>query len=217
MAVTIEKLIESYPTLYHMAEAGTWARIRENGLLSTTALLDLFEKDGIERFAIESAHRPASVSIDHEKYGTATIRDQKPMREKALLNCLDEMTPQEWYRFLNGKVFFWPTRERLLRLLNGKEYRDRTQLVIEVSTEQLLNRYHDRVSLSPINSGSTLYVPQRRGRSTFQGIDTYPFEERRKSRGIKNAVAEITVDYSVPEIGEIYTAVNTYHKGRIVN
>lgn len=217
MPVTIEKLVESYPTLYHMAEAGTWDRIRANGLLSTTALLDLYENEGANRFRIESNHRPASVNIEHNEYGIATIRDQKPMRESSLLICLDEMTPNEWYRLLNGKVFFWPTIERLLTLLNGREYRDRTQLVIEVSTHELLRRHHENVSLSPINSGSTLYVPQRRGLYTFRGLETYPFEERRKKRGIRNAIAELTVEYSVPDIAEIYTTVNHYREGRIVD
>ena len=40
---------ERWPRLYHMAEAGSWPSIKERGLLSTTALLDLFELEGESR------------------------------------------------------------------------------------------------------------------------------------------------------------------------
>ena len=42
-------LAHRYPVLCHMAEAGTWPSIAANGLLSTTALLDLFEANGSAR------------------------------------------------------------------------------------------------------------------------------------------------------------------------
>jgi hypothetical protein len=50
-----ERLASRYPVLFHMAEDGSWESIRERGLLSTSALLDLFEVEAEERFAIESA------------------------------------------------------------------------------------------------------------------------------------------------------------------
>ncbi len=48
-----------------MAEADTWDSIRKNGLLSTSALLDLYEIKGAQRYAIESDHRPESIPISH--------------------------------------------------------------------------------------------------------------------------------------------------------
>ena len=51
-----EELIRYFPVLYHMANAGTWPSIRGRGLLSTSALLDLFEIRGQERERIESQH-----------------------------------------------------------------------------------------------------------------------------------------------------------------
>jgi hypothetical protein len=41
-----------------MAEVGTWLSIRERGLLSTSALLDLYGIEGEERRRIESCNRP---------------------------------------------------------------------------------------------------------------------------------------------------------------
>ena len=50
------KLIAQHPLLYHMAEAGAWANIRQHGLLSTTALLRLFDVSEPQRSAIGSRY-----------------------------------------------------------------------------------------------------------------------------------------------------------------
>lgn len=89
-----------------MAEAHSWRLIAKFGLLSTSALLDLFEITGAERDAIESARRPESVAIHHPVHGTAWIRDNKPIIDSVLRRTLVGMTEAEFYRTLNGRVFF---------------------------------------------------------------------------------------------------------------
>jgi hypothetical protein len=200
IAMTVEQLVEYYPRLYHMANDGTWESIRKLGLLSTTALLDLFSINGEERYQIESCHRSRSVAISHPQLGGAVIRDQAPMREMALDRCLDGINRRQWYELLNRKAFFWVTEARVQTLLGAKLYRNKEHTVITVDTASLLGRHSDRVTLSPINSGNTLYNPPRRGHQTFRSIAEYPFEERRKKRGLGNAVAELAVDYSVPDL-----------------
>jgi len=190
-----------------MAEEDTWNSIRERGLLSTSALLDLYKIAGNERLMIESQHRPESIVISHPVYGPAIIRDQKPMRESSLRKCLIGMTPSEWYELLNSKVFFWLTAERLLGLLSAKAYRDRVHCILAVETERLLARHLESIRLSPINSGSTIYRPQPRSRETFLPLEDYPFEARRKMRG-RNAIAELCVDHSVPDIEELVVRVS---------
>lgn len=190
-----------------MAEEGIWKSVQNQGLLSTSALLDLYEVKREDRLAIESSHRPESITINHDVYGPAVIRDQKPMRESSLLKCLVGLSPMEWYELLNSKVFFWPTEERLLGLLKAREYRNRTHCIIEVDTGELVSRHIERIRLSPMNSGSTLYNPQPRGAHTFASLADYPFEERRKKRGLGNAVAELCVEYSVPDITEMVNRV----------
>ncbi len=71
----LERFAALYPSLYHMAESGSWPSIRERGLLSTTALLDLFEIDGATRTSIESQWRPESIPIEHPSYGSAVVGD----------------------------------------------------------------------------------------------------------------------------------------------
>ena len=205
--MTIDELVGNFPRLYHMAEAGTWESIRKYGLLSTTALLDLFEVNGQRRKQIESAHRPECVTITHPVYGKAVIRDQKPMRESTLLKCLQGLSPSQWYQLLNRRTFFWLDSDRLTTLLNARAYRSRAHCVLTVETKLLLQRHATRITLCPINSGSTIYNPPARGASSFYTIADYPFEERRKTRGRKGAVAELVVDYSVPDIGEMVISV----------
>jgi hypothetical protein len=108
-----------------VAAVGSWPGIERHGLRSTTALLDLFEVAGSDRERIESQHRPESETIHHPRYGTAVIRDQKPMSDGGLVRALqDGLKPRDWYRILNKKVFFWLTRERLETLVNAREYRE---------------------------------------------------------------------------------------------
>lgn len=208
-------LAERYPRLYHMAEANSWGSIERHGLLSTTALLDLFEYSGIEREMIESQRRSSSVVIKHLVYGTAVIRDNIPMRESALEKCLQGYTPREWYELLNRRVFFWVSKERLFRLLRAREYRRKRQTILTVDTARLLERHADRVTMAPINSGATLYNPPKRGPGTFQRISDYPIQHWRKKRSWKDAVVELAVDYSVPDIRDLVIRVEHVDGGEV--
>lgn len=84
----LEELIADCPTLFHMAQRGSWPAIRERGLLSTTALLDLYEVEGVERERIEILHRPESVEIAKDGLPNAVIRDQIPMSDAGLRRAL---------------------------------------------------------------------------------------------------------------------------------
>jgi hypothetical protein len=212
-----DEFIEQYPRLYHMAADGSWPSIREHGLLSTSALLDLFEIKGAVRHALESELRPNSVEISHAKFGKAIVRDQKPMSESALAECLtDGMSTWEWYRLLNKKVFFWPTKQRLASMLGARPYRKDPHVVLTVDTASLIRLHADGVWLSPINSGSTLYNPSPRGPSTFRLIADYPFDERRRARGAADAVAEIAIEYAVPQIKALVVRVHRQRADNVV-
>ena len=198
----VEDLVSRHPVLYHMAEDGSWESIRRLGLLSTSALLDRFGVEGGDRLAIESTLRPEIVTIEHPEYGTAQVRDNKPMQEKALLRCLVGMEPREWYETLNRRVFFWVTRERLRRLLCARPYRDAPRLVLELDTARLLRDYSEKVTLSSINSGATFAMnPAPRGRETFRPISGQPAGK---------PVVELTVDYAVPTVAEIVLSVSRW-------
>lgn len=180
-----------------MAEQDTWESVRRHGLLSTTALLDLYEVAGSLRERLESQRRPESVEIEHPEFGKAVIRDQKPLNEKLLLKCLRGMTPQEWYRVLNGKVFFWTERSRLERFLCAGAYKLAFHDVLVVDTASLLSAHIDAVTLCRINSGATYFMnPAERGQNTFEAVDAFPWHLPKSKAGI----AEVAVNYAVPDI-----------------
>jgi hypothetical protein len=205
-------LVTLYPRLYHMAHAGAWPNIERYGLLSTTALLDLFEINGTRREQLESSRRPKSEEIVHPTHGRALLRDQIPLNEKKLAKALEDgLTPAEWYRLLNRKVFFWGPESRLGILRGAREYEADRQTIIVVDAAQLLARHGDRILLCHMNSGATQPMAFPRGRKTFLPIEDYPLAERQKKYGVKGAVAEVTVDYSIPDLPEF--VVEAYETG----
>lgn len=206
----LEELIGDCPTLYHMAERDSWPSIEKDGLLSTTALLDRYSISGTDRDKIESSRRPTSVVLHEKDLGRAVVRDQSPMDDSGLSRCLqDGLLPQDWYRILNNKVFFWLTRPRLLRLLKAGNYRNEEHDVLLLDSAALISAYKESIWFCPINSGSTKPFPHPRGNATFSRIPNYPYamwkKEKRRPRGER--VVELAVDYSVPNVREFVRRV----------
>ena len=189
-----------YPLLYHMAEATAWPSIRAHGLLSTVALLDLFEIRGAERERIERVRRPAMVTIENPRLGSALIRDQWPLSDATLAPVLqDGMTPADWYALLNARVFCWVDEKRLTRLLGT--YRKRKNVVLVLDSKRVLADHAGRVTLSSINSGYSLRYAQPRGRDTFRRLADCPTHRIGKNgRPVRQEVAECAFDHSLPNV-----------------
>lgn len=212
-----DELVATYPLLFHMAEADSWESIREHGLRSTSALLDLFEIEGEERRVIERVRRPQSVEIRHPDHGVAVIRDQKPLSVARLEGgVLTDMTVEEWCLTLNNRVFFWVTEERLLRLLGGKMYRGQEHDVLVVDTASLLAAHGEEITLAPYNTGATVQTAPERGSDTFRRIAEYDFEHWRRRRSRREAVVELAVDYAVIDIEEYVVRVERRREAQLV-
>lgn len=197
----LEEVISDCPTLYHMAQRGSWHAIQERGLLSTTALLDLYGVKGEAREKIEIRHRPESVELSSDGLPLAVVRDQIPMSDAGLRKALPaRLQPSDWYAILNSRVFFWLTEDRLHRLLQAGAYRDQEHDVLEIDTRSLIEAHRERVWLCPYNSGSTVMNPVPRDETTFARIEDYPYENWRQKRRRGERVVELTVDYSVPDL-----------------
>lgn len=213
--VDIERLVEAHPLLYHMAEEGTWPSIQARGLLSTQAIVDLYKPPPVVAARILNQVRQEAITLDNATLGPVTIRDQRPL--KFLEHCLDgDTTGQQFLDALNGRVFFWLTQERLIRLLGAKLYRCRRQTVLHVSTGALLAKHGSRAQLAPYNTGS-MHVPNapKRGTDVFVDVAEYPYEAWRVRRGpSQDAAVELTVPYAVPDIGDVVTRVETWSGGR---
>jgi hypothetical protein len=143
--------------------------------------------------------------------GTATIRDQAPLREQFLIPALTDMTVVEWLAVLNNRVFFWLHTDKLTGLLNARRYRKHEQDVLTIDTRTLFESYESNIRLSPINSGATLYpnAPQR-GSTTFLPVGVYPFAVRRKGRTLADAITELAVIGGVPGVTKHVLAVDRY-------
>ena len=216
--MNLNQLVSLYPRLYHMAQEGSWSSISRYGLMTTSQLADASSAPGDLRAAITGQRRPKSVTIECAALGTVVIRDQAPLREQFLTDSLDGgMTVEQWLEILNNRVFFWLHPRRLAELLNARRYRGHAHDVIVVDTASLVAAHGERVRLSPINSGATLYpnAPQR-GARTFVPIAEYPYEDRR-SRGIQGAIAELAVIDGVPDILHHAVRVERRQQDRVVS
>ena len=212
----VSELIDRYPILYHMAEDGTWPSIQHHGLLSTTALVDLFEIEGPTREQILNEVRTKTISITHPDHGTAAIRDQLPLKFLSKVLTPDT-TPQQFLDALNNRVFFWLSLPRLDKLLNARHYRGKAQTILHVDTAGLVDAYGNKIQLAPYNTGS-MHVPTspKRGVDVFVDIGNYPHTEWRKKRGPKkDAVVELTVPHSVPDIANFVVKVERRVSGEV--
>lgn len=182
--------------VYHIAEPGSWDNMRRLGLLSTSALLDACAVAAEERESIESRHRPTRTVVRHPLCGEIVIRDQDPLTDRpqqglSLKEKLEDgMDPEEWFRLLNGKVFFWVSYSDFLNMLCARLYRDRAHWILKVDTRSLLSAHMSRASVSDQNSGS-LYSRRMRGRSTFIPLSDTPVQGGIKELAIDQGVADI--------------------------
>jgi hypothetical protein len=162
MPTTTRRTARRLPAqVFHIAEAVNWPSIQRDGLLSTDALL---RRDGlapeIERRV--RGYRPAGMSLPNGIH----VRDQSPMPPEALGRCLDDgLTPEDWYRLVNGCVFFWIDPERVERHLHA--LRRRAQVLLTIDAEALAEAYATAAFVTPFNVGAARRKPARRGLRTF--------------------------------------------------
>lgn len=210
-ADVLDQFAALYPRLYHMGEAGSWTSVREHGLLSTTALLDLFEVMGPERSKIESQWRPAGVPIEHPIHGTAMVRDQWPMPPEHLAKGLEGISPEQWYEFLNRRTFLWLSEQRLMRMLNAGPYRNAAHDVLTLDTRAFVDKYLDRITVCQINSG---FAMPMFGKVTPRSFESFQTIERRAATGRLGGLAELTVDYAAQDAWRFVTSVESW-RGRV--
>lgn len=199
MGVTPAELARYYPRLYHMAECQSWEGIQRHGLLSTEALLDLFEVSRDRREALLARQRRESVPIEHPTHGKAVIRDQKPLSCSKLSRSLIDCSLEQWLRMLNSRVFFWLCEDRLRTLMCAREYCAKTHVVLVLDTLRLATDFQQNITLARMNTGNTRPFAHPRGLSTFSRMADYPFEERLR-RSLYYTVVELAVECGVPNI-----------------
>jgi hypothetical protein len=198
------ELIRLYPEIYHMAEDGSWPSIEHHGLLSSRALVDRWGITAPSRDRLISDIRDESTVIEHPDFGTAVVRDQKPMNAAVMADALVDMSVSEWVEHLNARVFFFLQRQRLSGLLNARSYRGRVHTVITLDTASLIRVHEHQIELSPINSGfAQPHSKASRGRDTIAPIARYAHRKRDAPRTQEPwDVAELCVYGGVADIAD---------------
>ena len=196
--MTPEDLAALHPRLFHLTAPEALPGIERHGLLSAR---NIVERTGADPTLL-SRRRAREVPIERagDRY---VLNDNIPLSEATLARVLDDaMTPADWLRHLNGRVFFWVDEDRLARLRGAATNRDRDRAVLVLDTLSLARAHGDRMSLSPINSGATGRSPARRGRNTFTPLAAHSYDAWRRLRRPGRAldrIAEVTVEDAVPD------------------
>jgi hypothetical protein len=103
---------------------------------------------------------------------------------------------------LNERVFFWVDKKRLDGFLRAQAHQGRERLVLVLNTLSLAKQFRERMELCPINSGSTIYQPARRGRSTFTPLLRHEYATWQWLRGkaSPDRIVEVTVVRGVDRV-----------------
>jgi hypothetical protein len=153
--------------------------------------------------------RPESVELKDEAGNSIWIRDNKPINETVLIKTLEGMTLSDWYRTLNGRVFFWLTERRLDKLRGAGAYEDREHDILTLDTAGLIDSYGEVIELSPLNSGAVHPAANYpRGAGTFSRVMEYPWQER-LAKSPAEPIVELTIPYSVDDIADFVIDVRT--------
>jgi hypothetical protein len=128
------------------------------------------------------------------------------------------MTVQQWLDVLNNRVFLWAHPQRLATLLAARSYRASRHDVLLVDTARLVEAHADRIRLTGMNTGATIYPNAKRGSDTFQQIETFPFDERRRGRrAIADNVVEVAVLDGLPDITDFVVRVERREGATVVD
>jgi hypothetical protein len=199
--MTPTELARRHPELYHVTTARSEESIRRHGLLTTCDILELWGVEEPKRTQLMTRLPPKPFPIEHRALGPITLNDNKPLSEAKLANVLDDgLTPAEWLKMLNSRVFFFVGGKPLKNFMNASPERG----VLVVDTLSLVEAYADLVEIAPINTGNTYFNPVRRGRSTFAPLLETDFAVWQRSRPKKSAdtIREVTVRASIPDIAK---------------
>lgn len=202
--MSLERFTEMYPRLFRLAAAGAAGGIRRHGLLTAS--------EAASRAGVPLSDKPRreALPVTLPDGTTVIITDNLPLHFQKLGPVLDDdLSPVHWMRMLNDRVFFWPDRklgEGNLKARRKIGYASEWQVY---DTRRLLEAIWDRTEIAPINTGSTIHTPARRGLSTFAAINDLDFDAWRRLRGRKSLdrVKEVTVHGSAPDAGNALIAV----------
>ena len=186
----LDKFITYNPYLYHLTSVQNAKNIIAiQKLYSANALIDMSgdKKEQAVKRNKRFTHLPLIVDGIE-----ISLRDQRPISEKALAKCLtDNWSVGDFLFHLNDRVFMWPTLNRLTRHFN--RYANEKPVIFRFSTKDILTA-NPHVKFARLNTGATRAnsylggkAPER-GPKTFLSADDYHLSV--------GSVAEVTFEKS---------------------
>ena len=209
MSETAESFAARFPRLWRLAEQGSHESVRRHGLLTAAQAAKRAGHD------LRPERRPGFVDLVLPCCGVqVAISDNLPLSAKRLEGALEDgLSVADWMAMLNDRAFFWTDRASGEAHLAARTRLGRRSEWQEYETEGLLGSCWDRAEIAPFNTGSTVRVAVRRGRSTFAplaGLDYEAWRGARRDRGRKkglDSVKEVTVRDGVPDAGRFLRRV----------
>jgi hypothetical protein len=176
--------------LIHVTAAANLPRIRAEGLRPAAALA---AAAGFDPAAI--ALRAAPVALPG-----ALLNHQRPLRMGGAKPFLDPpLTPADWARLLDARVFLWPARRGAAF---ARSLADRDAVALTVAPLRLFAALGDRLWLAPINSGDASRRPARRGPWLWvpaHYLDGFAANRMRRGLALRpDRVAEVSVTGHIP-------------------
>ena len=180
----LDALVARFPRIWHVTFPGGWGGINRSGLRST---LDLLESAG--RSDEAKAVRPDITTVSTADVD-ATLRNQAPNR-KDPAPYLDGVTVEEWWQLVNGRSYFFPTREDADKMIETNLEQGHSQEVLTFETRRLLGPVADSIHVSTVSAGVfPRTAGPARGHGTFQRLADYT--------GPSLKIREISVTETVP-------------------
>ena len=200
--MTPDELAARIPRLYHVTDRRSRGLIEREGLLCARSMIERFVSDPEARDRLVSERRRDFLTLHDGPEGYAALNDNAPLVFGKLASRLDDgLSPTDWLRILNGRVFFWPEPQE--RFFAAGRRGGRELLLLTLSTASLARAYEGRLDLAPINTGSALREPARRGLRTFTPASEVSWDAWRRLRSdVKSSldqVRELSIRGDVPD------------------
>ena len=196
----VAQLCSRFPKLWHVTFAGGWNGMQQQGLLRAVDVDPIGSQE--LRLDVKRIRTPA---------GTVTLRNQIRSRIDPTPN-LDGVTPSQWWRLINGRVYFFCRRAQAEVLTQSYLQQNFDQEVIEFDTQSLLEQLNAQVEITTVNAG---VFPRAkgptRGRATFIALSDHALIDASK-------IKEITVTQAFPlPISSVVAVVrHESHGGKVV-
>ena len=200
-----DEFAERVPRLFHVTDRQAWPLIERHGLLSTNSMIDRFVRDPERADRLRSERRGKPVPLYEGETGErAMLNDNIPLIFSRLAGALDDgLTPVDWLQLLNKRVYFFPSREKADSFIEAGRRGGRTKLMLTFDAHSLATAHLDRLFIAPINTGSALRTPARRGHAIFAPVASVSWDEfaarRATIKKSPDTVAEVSLLGDLPD------------------